>query len=481
MLAVLAPLLCCAIPARAETPRLALSPCRLKGGLQANCGKFEVSEDRKKPDGRRLSLRVAVVPALARAPQPDPLFMLAGGPGQAATEALPELITAAFERVHRTRDIVLIDQRGTGHSSPLKCELIEPDAPLAQRIADPGFPAERLEACLKGYDTDPRLYTTSIAMEDLDEVRRALGYSAINLWGGSYGTRAALVYLREHGEAVRSIILDGVAPPTLRLPLSFAADAQRALDRLFVACAGERACAKAWPDLPARFQQLLDRLETAPPTVTVADPLTGAPVALSIQRDVMTSVLRSVLYQPGMAVLIPLVIARAEGGDFGPLVALAAGIDEASRDSLALGMMLSVVCTEDLPRISEEEGVEATRGTFLKDGVLRSFRQGCAVWPRGEAPANVSAPVQSHAPVLLLSGEVDPVTPPAWAEEAAKTLPESRHFIVPGVGHGASAIGCVPRLIAQFLDAADATTLDGACVESQKRPPFFVSFAGPTP
>ena len=265
MLAVLAPLLCCATPARAETPRLTLSPCRLKGGLQASCGSFEVSEDRKRPEGRRLSLRVAVVPALARAPQPDPLFMLAGGPGQAATEALPELITAAFERVHRTRDIVLIDQRGTGHSSPLKCELIDPDAPLAKRIADPGFPAERLEACLKGYDADPRLYTTSIAMEDLDEVRRALGYGAIDLWGGSYGTRAALVYLREHGETVRSIILDGVAPPTLRLPLSFAADAQRALDRLFLACAGEEACAKAWPDLPARFQRLLGRLEAAPP------------------------------------------------------------------------------------------------------------------------------------------------------------------------------------------------------------------------
>ena len=470
-----------ALPAQADAPRLGLTPCRLKGGLQANCGTFEVPEDRTKPPGRHLKLRVAVVPALARSPRPDPLFMLAGGPGQAATEAFPDLISVAFERVHRMRDIVLIDQRGTGGSNPLKCQLVDPDAPLAKRIADPGFPSERLEACLKGYDADPRLYTTSIAMQDLDDVRVALGYGPIDLWGGSYGTRAALVYLREHGDAVRSVILDGVAPPTLRLPLNFAGDAQRALDRLFLACAAEAACAKAWPDLPARFDRLLERLEKTPPTVTLADPVTGAPVELTIHRDVLASVLRAVLYQPGMAVLVPLIIARAEGGDFGPLVAMAAAFDDATRDSLALGMMLSVVCAEDLPRISEEEGALAARGTFLGAQVIRAFRDGCRVWPRGEPPAGFGAPVESDKPVLLLSGEVDPVTPPAWAEEAKKTLPHSRHFVVPGVGHGASAIGCVPRLIAEFLDAGNVAALDGACVQSQKRPPFFVTFAGPTP
>ena len=467
--------------ALAQHPRLPLSPCRLKGGLQATCGSFDVPEDRAKPDGRHLKLRVAVVPALARSPRADPLFMLAGGPGQAATEAFPELVTMAFERVHRSRDIVLVDQRGTGSSNPLKCQFVDADAPLAKRIADPGFPAERLKACLEGYDADPRLYTTSIAMEDLDEVRRALGYGPIDLWGGSYGTRAALVFLREHGDAVRSGILDGVAPPPLRLPISFAADAQRALDRLFLACANEEPCAKAWPDLPARFERLLSRLDTSPPRVTVADPLTGAPVQLTIDRDVMTSVLRVVLYQPGMAVLVPLVIARAEGGDFGPLVAMAAAFDAGTRDAMAVGMMLSVVCTEDVPRIADGEWASAAKGTFLGEAVFRPFREGCAVWPKGEAPAGFGEPVRSDKPVLLLSGEVDPVTPPAWAEQAAKTLPNSRHFVVPGVGHGASSVGCVPRLISEFLDSANPAALDGTCVTTQKRPPFFVNFAGPTP
>jgi pimeloyl-ACP methyl ester carboxylesterase len=469
-------------PARAEAPRLPLTPCRLKGGVQASCGVLEVPEDRRSPQGRRLRLRVAVVPALARAPRPDPLFLLAGGPGQAATEAFPELLSLAFERVHRSRDVVLVDQRGTGASNPLRCRGAEADAPLARRLADRSFPAERLKACLAGYDADPRLYTTSIAMQDLDEVRAALGYGQIDLWGGSYGTRAALVYLREHESSVRAVILDGVAPPTMRISLDMAADAQRAMDLLFKACAEAPACARAWPELPARFDRLLERLEKHPPRATVADPVTGSPVELTLSRDLLTGVLRAVLYQPGLpAMLVPLLIAHTEAGDYGPLVALATTLDDGARDSMAEGLLLSVLCAEDVPRFSEAEALEHARGTFLGASVAQSFREGCAVWPRGEPPPGFAEPVRSDKPVLLLSGELDPVTPPARAEEAARTLPRSRHFVVPGVGHGASGVGCVPRLVFEFLEAGSVAGLDGACVEKQKRPPFFVNFAGPTP
>lgn len=471
------------LPARAEVPaRVALAPCTLKGGLQARCGTLEVMEDRQRPGGRKLGLRVVVVPALARAPAADPLFLLAGGPGQAASEAFPELIPVAFERVHRTRDLVLVDQRGTGASNPLRCHPVGHDAPLAERLREHhAFASEGLEACLRQYDADPRLYTTSIAMQDLDEVRSALGYGAINLWGASYGTRAALVYLREHGQWVRSAILDGVVPPTMRLSLHFAEDAQQALDRLFRACALEAPCAQAWPDLPGRFHRLLERLERAPAKVVVADPLTGAPEALTIERDVVAAVLRGVLYLPDQAVLVPWVIARAEVGDYGPLVTLAEGMGSAAREATAVGMMLSVLCAEDVPRITEAEAVEASRGTFTGEAPFRLFQKGCEVWPRGEVPPGFGEPVRSDTPVLLLSGEVDPVTPPRWAEEAGTTLPNSRHLVVPGVGHVASGIGCVPRLIAQFLDTGSPSALDSACVEGQKRPPFFVSFAGPTP
>ena len=467
--------------ARAEGGKIVLAPCRLRGGVQAGCGTFDVPEDRKHPEGRHLKLRVAVVPALAHAAKPDPLFLLAGGPGTAATEVLPGLVPAAFEKVHRTRDLVLVDQRGTGSSNPLRCEVVPKEAPLAEKLADVGYPPEKLRACLKGYDADPRFYGTSIAMQDLDEVRAALGYGQINLWGGSYGTRAALVYLREHEANVRSVILDGVAPTTMRLPLHFAEDAQRSIELLFRACGEEPACAKAWPDLTARFTKLVARLGESPVKATVNDPLTGAPAQVTIGRDLLTGVIRGVLYQPWQAALVPLVIGRAEAGDFGPLVALGIGWGEAISEAMSVGMMFSVLCAEDIPRFGEADLVERTRGTFLGARLIQDLRDACAVWPRGEVAAGFGEPVRSGKPVLLLSGELDPVTPPVWADEAAKTLPQSARFTVPGVGHGVSMVGCAPRLIAEFIDAASPKGLDGACLQTQKRPPFFASFAGPTP
>ena len=472
-----------ALAAPGSPPTLALSPCRLKGGVQANCGTLEVPEDRKHPSpgGRHLKLKVAVIPALARAAKADPLFLLAGGPGQAATEAIPELAMYAFERVHRSRDLVLVDQRGTGSSNPLKCKLTKPGASLAERLAEQGYPEQRLRECLKGYDADPRFYTTSIAMQDLDEVRAALGYQQINLWGGSYGTRAALVFLREHPGSVRSVILDGVAPPTMRLPLYFAEDAQRAMDLLFQNCAGEPACAKAWPGLPDRFRKLIDNLQESPVKTQVADPLTGEKAPVTIDRALFAGILRALLYQPVQASLVPLIIGRAEAGDFAPLVALGSVWTEGMADSMALGMMLSVLCAEDVPRFNEADLAQHTKDTFLGPSVIKQFSDACALWPRGEAAPGFGEAVQSDKPVLLLSGELDPVTPPAWAEEARKTLPSSAHFVVPGVGHGASAVGCVPRLISEFLDQGSPAGLDGACVGKQKRPPFFITFAGPTP
>ena len=468
-------------PALAEGGKIELSSCRLRGGVQARCGTLDVPEDRQHPEGRHLKLRVAVVPALARAPKPDPLFLLAGGPGTAATEVLAGLVPQAFEKVHRSRDVVLVDQRGTGGSNPLKCELVARDAPLAEKLSDQDFPAAKLRACLAGYAADPRLYGTSIAMQDLDEVRAALGYAQIDLWGGSYGTRAALVYLREHGQNVRTVVLDGVAPTTMRLPLHFAEDAQRSIGLLFQACADEPACAKAWPDLPARFDRLVARLDRSPVTTTLSDPLTGAPSAVTISRDLLTGVVRGVLYQPQQAALVPLVIGRAEAGDYGPLVALGVGWGEAVGEAMSLGMMLSVLCSEDVPRFGEAELQAKTQGTFLGARIIQGFRGACQVWPRGEVAADFGEPVRSDKPVLLLSGELDPVTPPVWAEEAAKTLPNSARFTAPGVGHGVSTVGCAPRLIAEFIESASTKDLDGSCLQKQKRPPFFASFAGPTP
>jgi pimeloyl-ACP methyl ester carboxylesterase len=468
---------CTAAPAP-KGPRVELTACRLKNtGLPARCGKLKVPEDRAHPEKRQIELRIAVIPALAREPAPDPLFLLAGGPGQAATEAFGPLL-GAFERVRRTRDLVLVDQRGTGSSNPLRCDVHEPGAPLAERLNADVVPDETFKKCLAGYQADPRFYTSAIAMQDLDEVRAALGYAQINLWGGSYGTRAALVYLRDHGGHARAAILDGVAPPQLVLPLNFAADAQRSIDLLFSQCAADPACAKTFPNLPGRFNQLLKELESKPARIHAQDPLTGAWSDVELSRAAFTSGLRGILYQQDLASLVPLMIDRATKGDFAPFIASTAGLESVSQ-SMSTGMTFSVVCAEDLRGVTEARAEEEAKGTFLGPRAARDFLRICSFWPRGDAPPQ--APIHSDVPVLLLSGELDPVTPPHWADTAAETLPNSARFVVPGVGHGATGEGCVPQLIEQFLDKRDPKKLDAKCLEPLKRPPFFVSFAGPTP
>ena len=480
-LLLLALLLACAPGSASPRRTIALSSCRLKGSAYpAQCGTLRVPEDRARPAGRQLELRVAVVPALAREPAPDPLFLLAGGPGQAATEAMGPLL-GAFERLHRTRDLVLVDQRGTGASHALRCDLSNPSAPLAERLAGDALREEKFRKCLAGYDADPRFYTTSIAMRDLDEVREALGADQIDLWGGSYGTRAALVYLREHGAHARALVLDGVAPVELKLPVTFARDAQRSMDLLFDHCAAEKSCNAAFPDLRAQFSNLLDSLSKHPAPARVRDPLTGTPAEVLVTREVFAAGLRGVLYQQDFASLAPLIVGRAAHGDFAPFIAATAGLDDGFARSVSFGMMFSVVCSEDLPGTTGAEIDEAAKGTFLGSQLARDFLNVCTFWPRGALPPHFHEPVHSDKPVLLLSGELDPATPPRWADLARATLPNSLHLIVPGVGHGATAEGCVPQLIAQFVDKASVKGLDPACLAPLRRPPFFVSFAGPPP
>ena len=461
--------------------KIALSPCRLRGiAFPTQCGVLRVPEDRADPGGRSIDLRVAIIAALARSPAPDPLFLLAGGPGQAATEVLGNVVTA-LERVRRTRDLVLIDQRGTGASGALECQLAAKDAPLQELLSAEGFREDRILACLRSYKTDVRRYTTKVAMQDLDDVRTALGYETIDLWGGSYGTRAALVYLREHGEHVRAAVLDGVAPLSLRMPLYFARDAQRSLDLLFEACARDPACAGAFPDLRRRFGAFLERLAAHPARAEVSDPLTGRPTTVTIEHDAFVGMLRAVLYAPELASLLPLTIDRAARGDFSPYVAQAATLQRGFSGAMSLGLLFSIVCAEDAPAIDAGEMESAARNTFLGASVGQVFERTCKIWPREALPASYREPVRSDKPVLLLSGELDPVTPPSWAAEAAKTLPNSLQIVVPGVGHGATIAGCVPGLVARFLSDGSVAHLDASCAQSQSRPPFFVSFAGPSP
>ena len=380
-----------------------------------------------------------------------------------------------FRPVLRQRDIILVDQRGTGKSHPLDCrstsnslqELTESDA---QSLA-------RLKGCLAGYDADVRLYTTPIAMDDLDDVRAWLGYERINLYGGSYGTRAALVYVRQHGGHVRSIVLDGVAPTDMRIPLFAARDAERALDKLLADCEADASCRRAQPGLAARVRALLQRLTDNPARVEVMHPRTGVRETVTIEARVVAGILFGALYSPLTASLVPALIARAEQNDFQNLLALAYA-DEASGDNLSVGMQLSVLCSEDATRVTEEDVGRQSAGTVFGLHLLRGQLKACEIWPRGDVADAYFEPVTSDVPALVLSGDLDPVTPPGWGESVAQHLTNARHITVPATGHGVIGTPCGQDLIRHFIERGRAGDLDISCVSRVRRPPFFLTPSG---
>lgn len=455
---------------------MTLSPCRLESGLAAKCGTFEVFENRR--DGRKLSLSVSVLPALSSRPLPDPLVLLAGGPGQAASDIAPTF-AVALNKLRRDRDIVVLDQRGTGGSHPLICDFDEPGSSLADRLrTDPD--EAKIAACVDalGADADLRFYGTEIAIDDLDDVRKALGYRRINLWGGSYGTRVALAYLRKYPEAVRSAVLDGVAPMSLVLPMYAPQDMDRALSLLFAQCRDDEACAKKWPGLEEEFKALLESL---PQTTTLPDPLTGDISEVTITREAFVRVIGGLLYQAEATSLIPLTIARAAQKDFRPFVGQAEYLRTSSKGLVANGLYYSVVCTEDRPLFDEASLAEAAKGTFLGAGHADELLRVCNHLPRGEVSAGFRNPVSSDVPVLLLSGELDPVTPPRWAEDASQTLSRSMHVTFSGTGHGTLGSGCARDLVETFVAAGTVDGLESKCAQEGLRPPFFLTSAGPAP
>ena len=445
--------------------------------VDAYCGSLKVFENRATKQGRQIDLNIVVLPALRADSQPDPLFFLAGGPGQGAAK-LAKVVREIFRRVQNDRDIVLVDQRGTGKSNPLDCN--DEDDSLQGIMQTNEQLLERLKVCQAKYDADLTLYTTPIAMDDLDDVRAFLGYDKINVYGGSYGTRAALVYMRQHGDRVRTAILDGVAPPNMRLPLYFPRDTQRAFELLAKDCASDAGCNQVYPNLLARTKALIDRLETSPPTVKVTHPRTGETADIKIDARVLANVIVTALYSPIMATLVPAIIVAAEKNDFQSMLALA-GMGGGDEPNMSIGMQLSVICAEDAPKNTADDLQKGSAATLFGKYVMSIQQQACTFWPRGKVDEAFYAPVTSAIPSLVLSGEDDPVTPPTWGAQVASTLSNSKHVIIPGTGHTAGGTGCGQRLMREFIDEGSPGDLDTSCVDKVKRPAFFLSPAGPDP
>jgi len=464
--------------------RLALKPCRIADlhglvSIEARCGRFAVAEDPEEPQGTKIELAVAVVPAVATRAKPDPLFLLAGGPGQGAIEGYaPHL--GAFAGIHRERDLVLVDQRGTGGSNRLDCAM--PDEALETGEFSPTELRDLARACLTKLPGRAQFYTTSIAVRDLDAVREALGYKRINLFGGSYGTRVAQHYARRYPERARTIVLDAVVPPTLALVPRIAIESQAALERVFTRCAADAACNDRFPELAAQFADLDARLRRHPASVPFANPVDGVTGDIEVTRAHLVTMARMLTYSARTASLLPLLIHEAAAnGNYGPLAAQAEMAGADLERMIAMGMHHSVVCAEDVPRFTGAVDRAKLERTYIGPIMLDGMVAICDVWPHGAVDEDFGEPLESPVPALLLSGEFDPATPAGYGATAAAGFERSLHLVVPGQGHGQTRLPCVQRLLRRFIEQGGAEGLDTACVNEIRPAPFFLSFSGTAP
>ena len=453
-----------------------LEPCHVDGlAEEIRCGVHTVFEDRLRQAGRRLSIHVAVLPALRRIVEPDPLFLFAGGPGQGARSMAP-LAARFFRQIRRHRDIVLVDLRGTGASAPLSCDMPGDDI-AALAIDDAGALARR---CAEGLDADPRYYTHRDSLADLDEIRQALGYDRVNIWGGSWGTRAALLYALRYPQAVRTVTLDGAVPLTLGFPRTASATAQAALDRLIETCEKDEGCRAAFPDPRADVDALERRFVNGVASITVPHPRTHQPVTVSVTRGIVFDIIRGALYVPRDAAAVLQLIRAAAAGDFAPLAAQYVRTASVTTDDMTPGATFAVLCSEDLPAVATVDFRRDADGSRFGTAYADIWRDRCKAWPNGpgidEAPDAIS-----QVPALILSGVHDPVTPPATGDLMLRHFTRSRHVIVPAAAHNASFTGCVPELIARFIDRGDADGLDAACAAQPVWPPFVLGVAGSRP
>jgi len=468
---------------QAQAASLPLEACRLQseiaaGGVAARCGWLSVPENREQPSGKQVRLHVAVIPSLRLEPAGDPLFVLSGGPGQAASDFYIS-IAPALARVRRDRDIVVVDQRGTGRSNRLDCSF--PDESDIT-FTDPRQLRELTRSCLAKLPGDPRYYTTSVAVRDLDDVRAALGYQRLDLYGVSYGTRVAQHYMRRYPQRVRVAILDGVVPPQLPLGPDVALDAQAAIDSAFARCDSNADCKRVFPNIAGSFATLRARVLEQPVPLSIPDPLNAEPTQTQLGAAELGAAVRLLSYSDETLSTLPLLIQEAEAGQPEGLAAQYLMIKRSLDTQIANGMHFAVVCSEDAPRWHERPVADSELAkTYLGDTFMQAMRTICEQWPRGPVDEGFGTPLESEIPTLVLSGGNDPVTPARYGEQILPGLKHSRHLVLDGQGHGQIAVGCMPRVVADFIAAGNVRSLDDECLKTVAPAPFLLSRSAPAP
>lgn len=456
-------------PAAAEKAKA----CHLPGMEESlRCQVVEVPSDYAKPQGAKIGIHVTLAPAFRENAAKDPLFVLAGGPGQAGSDVI-SVLNSAFRRARATRDIVLIDQRGTGRSGKLDCE----SRPEQETMSEEQLYQE-VAACIAKLNKPWADYSTANAARDIEAVRKALGYGKINVFGASYGTRLAQAYGRMYPDSVRTLVLDGVAAPEQVIPAG-GKDGQAALDLLFQQCAENAPCAKAYPNLRAEFTALVQRLAGDKLVLDIINPRTAQPGKVHMTTSRFLRTVHSVLYSPVDSRRLPFLLHSAFQGRWEPFIARSnVAQDFAAEGDISFVMNLAVTCAEDYPRLTPELASEDAKGSFLTQSMVERGRSFCKLVNVPAAPA--VEPTRLAMPVLMMSGALDPVTPPRRAESAGKHMARAQHLVVRNAGHGIAMLGCTPRLLREFLDKPEVP-VQAACLKEIPTPTFQLGAAGPQP
>ncbi len=465
------------ILAAALAAQVALAPCHIEGAPgQATCGTYKIWENRDTKQGRQIDLSIIVLSALDANKRPDPFFMLQGGPGDAPSFNA-RFYSRVFHDVRRTRDIVLVDLRGTGKSAALTCpELAKPGATGIFDADLLSLPAVRACRARLEQRADLRLYTTEIAVDDLEEVRQALGYGPINVYGTSYGSRVAQVYMRKYPKSLRAVTMKGIVPASMAMPETHARAGEDAWQSLVARCRKDDNCKGTFPTVDADFRRLLARLEKDSPVMTLPAGPSRPAATIQITRGLFSEAFRNVLYTPEGSAQAPQLVRQLLDGDDRSLTETALnGRTVLGGERLAAGFFLSVTCTEDVPYLSKDADQMAA-GTFGGNYRLQQQRAACKEWTRGSVSTGHRQPTQAPIPTLLFSGELDPVTPPSGGDDVVRHLPRGRHVVIRNNGHPiGNAEKCIGQMIGEFLDRGSADGLATECAANNPAPPFLLS------
>ncbi len=455
----------------------ALNDCHLNGiRAQVKCARLLVPENYSHPDGAKIAINLAVLPAIDNSDHKSPLLFLAGGPGQAAVE-LAAPLQRAFAEIHKTHDIILIDQRGTGKSNPLTCD--EVNSANVYELTQADFTITDVQNCLADIaaslpQADLSQYNSENAIRDFDAVRTVLGYEQVNLYGGSYGTRAALVYMRMFPHSIRSVVLDSVGPIEVPIGL-FGQSSARSFKLLLEHCQQEPNCNKAFPQLGEEFQQLVTRLKKSAVVVEIPHPRLGSKTKFVIDKDKLISNLRTQLYSIAMRSLLPLVIHQAYLENYLPLAGLVAQGDGGF--GVYVGLTFNIVCNEDIPRISADMWANDANNNFGGDNSHLAWQIVCPQWPQYRPSENFYQSVTANIPTLIFSGNLDPVTPPSNGAYPAKTLPNSKHIIIKNSSH--TSLGtCAAEIMNEFITTLKPKALDETCLEEIPKESFMTNLNG---